>query len=55
MTCSKCQPESSSRRWSWWVGLALLLVLVAWLDASGALRTRVAVPTPSSQTGSAQK
>jgi hypothetical protein len=35
--------------------LALLLVLVAWLDASGALRSRIPVPTPSSQTGGAEK
>ena len=39
MSCPKCEPEAKSRRWSWWLGLVLLLSVVAWLDASGALES----------------
>jgi hypothetical protein len=37
MSCPKCEPAAKSRRWLWWLGLAVLLSMVAWLDASGAL------------------
>jgi hypothetical protein len=34
MSCPKCEPQARSRRWLWWVGLALLVLAAAWLDHS---------------------
>jgi MYXO-CTERM domain-containing protein len=34
MSCSKCEPQRRSRRWLWWVGLAVLVLAAAWLDRS---------------------
>jgi hypothetical protein len=34
MSCPKCEPRARSRRWLWWVGLALLVLAAAWLDRS---------------------
>jgi len=39
MSCPKCEPGARSRRWLWWLGLVLLLPVVAWLDGSGALES----------------
>jgi hypothetical protein len=32
MSCPKCEPEAKSRRWLWWVGIAVLLLVVGWME-----------------------
>jgi MYXO-CTERM domain-containing protein len=34
MSCSKCEPRARSRRWLWWIGLAVLVAAAAWFDHS---------------------
>jgi hypothetical protein len=34
MSCPKCAPQTRSKRWAWWVGVAVLLAAGAWLERS---------------------
>jgi hypothetical protein len=34
MSCPKCAPQTRSKRWAWWAGVAVLLAAGAWLDRS---------------------
>ena len=46
MSCPKCEPAPRSRRWLWWLGVALLLSGAAYLDHAS--RTAPASPGTAS-------